>query len=134
MPDCIFCKIIRGELPSEKIYETDNILCFLDVNPLGKGHVLCIPKEHYENVFEMDGSLAAEIMKAGKKVAQMQKENLDADGVDFLQYNGRAGGQEVMHYHLHILPRYESDSVDAWPDTDYEKKDLAETAKTLKGE
>jgi histidine triad (HIT) family protein len=132
MPDCIFCKIIEGELPSEKIYETEEVYCFLDANPLGKGHTLCIPKKHHQNVFEMDADLAAKLIKASKKVAQMQKDNLGADGVDFLQYNGRAGGQEVMHYHMHILPRFEEDSVDAWPETAYKKESLEATAKKLR--
>lgn len=134
MPDCIFCKIVKGELPSEKVYETEKVVCFLDINPLGRGHTLVIPKKHYEDIFEMDEKTLSEIAKAAKRVAHMQKDNLDAHGVDLLQYNGKAGQQEVMHFHLHILPRYKGDTIDAWPRSNYQKEDLEKLAKKLRGQ
>lgn len=112
--DCIFCKIIKGEIPSEKIYEDDKVLAFLDIKPVHKGHVLVIPKEHYENLIETPDEIVSEIWKAAKKIGQAVKIAMEADGVNFGVNNGKAAGQEVFHMHIHIIPRFEGDELSNW--------------------
>ena len=109
MEGCIFCKIVRGEIPCFKILEDDRVLSFADVNPINAGHTLIIPKRHAENIWEIDGEDLAAIHLASLKIARAMKTSLDPDGIAFLQLNGRAVNQVVMHYHLHLIPRKSSD-------------------------
>lgn len=111
MEDCLFCKIIKGEIPSFKIYEDDNIFSFLDIKPVTKGHALVIPKKHSENIFEIDEDSLEKVILAGKHVSEMLKKSLNPDGIRLSQSNGKAAGQEIMHFHLHIIPRYENDEI-----------------------
>lgn len=105
MADCIFCKIVKGEIPSAKVYEDDTVFAFADINPLTDGHTLIIPKKHVENIWEMDEQDLLNVQRAAKKLAGAMKTALDVDGLAFLQLNGKAVNQIVMHYHLHLLPR-----------------------------
>ncbi len=109
MEDCIFCKIIKGEIPSFKVYENDDVFAFMDINPILSGHTLIIPKRHAENIWEIPGEDLAAIHSASKKIAAAMKETLNPDGIALLQLNGRAVNQVVMHYHLHLIPRSGSD-------------------------
>ena len=109
MEGCIFCKIVRGEIPCFKILEDDRVLSFADVNPINTGHTLIIPKRHAENIWEIDGEDLAAIHRASLKIAKAMKTSLNPDGIAFLQLNGRAVNQIVMHYHLHLIPRRSSD-------------------------
>jgi len=109
MEGCIFCKIVRGEIPCFKILEDDRVLSFADVNPINAGHTLIIPKRHAENIWEIDGEDLAAIHRASLKIAKAMKTSLNTDGIAFLQLNGRAVNQVVMHYHLHLIPRKSSD-------------------------
>ncbi|MBQ7615785.1 MAG: HIT family protein [Butyrivibrio sp.] len=109
MENCIFCKIANGEIPSNTIYEDDNFRVILDNGPATKGHALVLPKEHYANLFEIPEDVAAGAVKVAKKVAGTMKEKLSCDGLNLVQNNGEAAGQTVMHFHLHIIPRYEND-------------------------
>jgi len=106
MDNCVFCKIVKGEIPAEKIYEDDKVISFMDSFPRQEGHTLIIPKEHFENIFELPEDIASHVLKIGKLVASKIKEKLKCDGLNFVQSNGEAAGQVVMHYHMHILPRY----------------------------
>lgn len=109
--DCIFCKIIKGDIPSYTIYENDYIKCFLDVNPISKGHVLIIPKKHFKDAFDIEEKYLIEINKASKEVLNLLKEKLNPNGFKLVQNNGNI--QEVKHYHLHIIPNYnKNDKVD----------------------
>lgn len=109
--DCVFCKIIKGELPCYKVYEDDLVFAFLDINPVVEGHTLIIPKKHYENIFEIDQEVLQRIISVAKIIAQKMKENLEGvEGVNLFQSNGKVAEQVVMHSHLHLLPRRESDS------------------------
>jgi|SRR3989344_5592729 len=110
--DCIFCKIIKNEIPAAKVYEDDDVLAFLDVAPLTKGHCLVIPKTHYENIFDIDQAALQKVIIATQHVAEKIKNILQADGIRLSQSNGKAAGQEVMHFHLHIIPRYQDDGID----------------------
>ena len=109
MEGCIFCKIVRGDIPCFKIFEDDRVLSFADVNPINTGHTLVIPKRHAENIWEIDGEDLAAIHQASLKIARAMKTSLDPDGIAFLQLNGRAVNQVVMHYHLHLIPRKSND-------------------------
>ena len=109
MDGCIFCKIANGEIPSNTIYEDDAFRVILDNGPATKGHALVLPKAHYSNLFEMPQEAAADAMKVAKKVASLLKTKLNCDGLNLVQNNGETAGQTVMHFHLHVIPRYEND-------------------------
>ena len=105
MSDCIFCKIIKGEIPSYTIYEDELVKVFLDVNPVTNGHMLIIPKKHYENVFDIDTSIISHSVNLIRdKLYPIIKEKLKADGLTISQNNGY--GQEVKHYHIHLIQYY----------------------------
>lgn len=108
--DCIFCKIAGGEIPSTTLYEDDDFRVIFDISPASKGHVLILPKEHSDNVFDLPEETAAKIYVLAKKVAAAVKEALGCDGVNILQNNGEAAGQSVFHLHMHIIPRYKGDT------------------------
>lgn len=107
MEDCIFCKIIEGEIPCFKVYEDDNCLAFADINPIAEGHTLIIPKAHAENLWEISEDSLVSVHMASKKIIQGIKDALNPIGVAALQLNGRGVNQTVMHYHLHLIPRLE---------------------------
>lgn len=102
--DCVFCKIIKGEIPSLKIYEDDSVLAFLDINPDCDGHTLIIPKKHFKDLDDIDIDTLTKINLAAKKVKKLLEEKLNCDGISLLQNNGNV--QEVKHYHLHLKPQY----------------------------
>lgn len=106
--NCIFCKIIAGEIPSKTIYEDEEFKVFLDVNPASKGHILVIPKEHYADLYEIDEEVAGRAMKLVKKLAAHMKAVLNCDGLNLVQNNGVVAGQTVFHFHMHLIPRYEN--------------------------
>lgn len=106
--NCIFCKIIAGEIPSRTIYEDNDFKVILDVNPASKGHALILPKIHCADLYEIDGDLLAKAAKLAKKLAMHMSEVLDCDGLNLLQNNGEVAGQTVFHFHMHLIPRYKS--------------------------
>ena len=134
--DCIFCKIIAGELPSTKIYEDDDILAFLDIGPIVKGHVLVIPKKHSEMIIDTDPEVLAKIMVIAKKVAKAQFDGMGADGVNIMQANGKVAGQVVSHIHFHVVPRFKDDNVDFnWQAESYhDSEKMADYAEKIKVE
>ncbi|MBQ9135941.1 MAG: HIT family protein [Lachnospiraceae bacterium] len=107
--DCIFCKIANGEIPSKTLYEDENFRVILDLSPATKGHALILPKDHYDNLYELPEDTAAGVMKLAKKMAAVMTEKLQADGFNLVQNNGETAGQTVMHFHMHLIPRYEED-------------------------
>lgn len=109
MSDCIFCMIAKGEIPSNTIFENDNFRVILDNGPATRGHALVLPKNHYADLFEIPEDVVAEAAKVAKTVAGKMKEKLGCDGLNLVQNNGAIAGQTVMHFHLHIIPRYEDD-------------------------
>ena len=110
-PDCIFCKIIGGEIPCFKIYEDDDTLAFMDINPANEGHALVIPKEHSANVNAVSDEAIAATVVSAKKVAAAIDKTLNPDGLNLLQCNGPAAAQSVMHFHMHVLPRRDGDEL-----------------------
>ncbi len=107
--DCIFCKIAAGEIPSKTLYEDGQFRVILDLAPATKGHALVIPKEHYANIYEIPQETAAGVMKLAKTMAEKMTEKLGAVGFNLLQNNGEVAGQSVMHFHMHLIPRYNGD-------------------------
>jgi histidine triad (HIT) family protein len=130
MEGCIFCKIVRGEIPCFKIFEDDRVLSFADVNPINTGHTLIIPKRHAENIWEIDGRDLAAIHQASLKIAGAMKTALNADGIAILQLNGRAVNQIVMHYHLHLIPRQSNDPKLTMTEWELIPGDMAAIGKT----
>ena len=105
MEDCIFCKIIKGEIPAFKVYEDDKVFAFEDINPISKGHTLVIPKAHAQNLWEIPEEDLAAVHGASKKIITAINQVLNPSGVACLQLNGSGANQVVMHYHLHLIPR-----------------------------
>lgn len=109
--DCVFCAIAEGEIPSFKLYEDDQVLAYLDINPFSKGHTLVIPKVHSTGLLDTDDRVLAEIVGKVKKVAAHVVSTLGAGGFNVLQNNGEAAGQTVRHVHFHIIPRWNGDPL-----------------------
>lgn len=112
--NCIFCKIIKGELPSHKIHEDENTLAFLDISPVNIGHTLVIPKAHYKNIFETPEEIMVDLMKTVHKLSKAIKTALNADGINVTMNNDPAAGQVVFHSHIHIIPRITDDGFPLW--------------------
>lgn len=109
--NCIFCKIIAGEIPSHTLYEDEQFKVILDVGPATKGHALILPKDHYANLYELPEETAADAMKLAKKMMITMTEKLKCDGFNVIQNNGEVAGQTVFHFHMHLIPRYQGDQV-----------------------
>ncbi len=111
MDNCIFCKIANGEIPSATLYEDDDFRVILDVNPAAKGHALILPKAHAANILEIPEETLEKAAVLAKKAAAKLMDGLQCDGMNVLQNNGTAAGQTVYHFHIHLIPRYESDGM-----------------------
>ena len=109
--DCIFCKIVSNEIPSEQVYEDDRVFAFMDINPLNDGHLLIIPKVHAATIHEIDEADFLAVMSATHKLAAAVKKSLNPDGINLLQLNGKAANQVVPHLHVHIVPRWSGDGL-----------------------
>lgn len=111
MTDCIFCKIIEGQIPSAKVYEDEDVYAFLDITQVTPGHTLVIPKTHVANIFEYDEDLATKVMTKLPKISRAVRRAFpDMLGLNILNNNGQAAGQTVFHSHIHLIPRYQGDS------------------------
>lgn len=111
MSDCIFCKIINREVPADIIYENDLVLAFLDINPASLGHTLVISKKHFENIYDIPEDYLKEIVVVSKKIVLMYKEIFKIENVQLINNAGKYAQQEVMHFHLHIIPRAQGDGI-----------------------
>lgn len=107
MSDCIFCQIVAGEIPSARIYEDDQVLAFLDITQVTKGHTLIIPKQHSRNLLEMDPATAGHLFSLVPKIAHHLTKTLGASGLNLVNNNEEAAGQTVFHTHIHLLPRFD---------------------------
>ncbi|MHA1458700.1 MAG: HIT family protein [Promethearchaeota archaeon] len=107
--DCIFCKIIAKEIPSKILYENNNTIAFLDIFPISQGHTIVIPKKHFANLETIPVNELYDVMKTVKISSNLIYKNLDIDGYNILQNNFKAAGQEVNHFHIHIIPRSGAD-------------------------
>lgn len=109
MSDCIFCQIVAGQIPSSKVYEDEEVLAFLDITQVTKGHTLVVPKKHYRNMLEMDDEAASTLFARIPKIAQQLQEKLGAKGMNIINNNEKAAGQTVFHTHVHLLPRFDAE-------------------------
>jgi histidine triad (HIT) family protein len=109
--DCIFCKIVSGEIPSVKVYEDDRVLAFMDINPLNDGHLLIIPKAHAATIHEIAEADFLAVMSATHRLASAVNKALSPEGMNLLQLNGKAANQVVPHLHVHIVPRWSGDGL-----------------------
>lgn len=109
--DCIFCKLANGVIPTNSLYEDDVVKVIFDAGPASLGHVLILPKEHFDNVYALDDDTAAHVFQVAVKVAKALKEGLNLEGLNIVQNNGEIAGQTVFHFHMHIIPRYKGDTV-----------------------
>jgi histidine triad (HIT) family protein len=124
MEDCIFCKIVKGEIPSSRVYEDEKTLAFLDIAPVQKGHTLVITKNHYETIADIPEEELKELITAVKKVSKAVKKGANADGFVVSMNNGKASGQEVPHAHFHIIPRFNQDGLKPWPKVEYKGDEI----------
>jgi len=113
--DCIFCKLANGDIPTNALYEDDIVKAIFDLSPASMGHIIILPKEHFDDLYSIDEETAVHVFKVATKLAKAIKESLNCDGMNILQNNGEIAGQTVFHFHMHIIPRYVGDHVKfAW--------------------
>jgi histidine triad (HIT) family protein len=109
--DCLFCKIVKNEIPSKRIYKDTDTIAILDINPASHGHTLVIPKKHFSTIYDIDDHNLASLIKTAKIMASRMKNKLNAEGVNILQNNGRHAGQMIDHIYFHVIPRYTNDNI-----------------------
>ncbi|MBQ7679480.1 MAG: HIT family protein [Butyrivibrio sp.] len=130
--ECIFCKLANGEIPTNSIYEDEKFNVILDAGPATKGHCLILPKDHAQDLYDLPEETAAEAMKLAKRLAGRLRERLNCDGLNVVQNNGATAGQTVLHYHLHLIPRYENDGQHIlWQPTKPAPEELTALCKQL---
>lgn len=122
MASCIFCKIAEGEVKSWTVYEDELVKAFFDINPASEGHTLIIPKKHYDNIYEIPENVLERIIIVVKKLAIVYKKALDVKAVNILHASGKDAQQDVFHFHIHLVPRYENDKLNLWYQTQSEVK------------
>ncbi len=133
MDSCIFCKIIKGDIPSSTIYEDENVKVIMDIAPSAKGHAILLVKQHVANIFELDAELAAKVFSVVPKVAAAIKAELGCDGMNILQNNGEEAGQTVFHLHIHFIPRWKDDAINIkWTPLSYADGEAAALAEAIK--
>jgi len=133
-PDCIFCKIVAGELPAMIVDEDERTIAFMDIAPATRGHALVIPRAHSTDLLDISEADLSAVALASRRLAARAKERLGADGVNLLNSCGRAAWQTVFHFHVHVVPRYESDPLRLpWVPSEGDQAQIASTAQELSG-
>jgi histidine triad (HIT) family protein len=133
MTDCIFCKIISGEIPSSKVYEDEKTIAFMDAGQVNPGHVIVAVKTHVQNIYGLHTDLAAAVFQAAAKIAKAVKTSMQPTGMTLLQANEKEGWQTVEHFHIHVLPRHPEDGVAlTWPAKHPPKDELDRLAEKVK--
>jgi histidine triad (HIT) family protein len=132
--DCIFCRIVGGEIPCTKVHEDDKVLAFMDISPLNRGHLLVIPKEHFENIVEIDSELYGHLASVAADIAKAVHAAVAPDGMNVLQLNGKAANQVVPHLHIHLVPRWHADglTISAWEPVPGDASEIASTAEEIR--
>jgi histidine triad (HIT) family protein len=132
MEQCLFCKIAAGEVPANIVYNSNDVMAFLDIRPANPGHVLVIPKQHFETLSNIPEELNSVLLQVVKIIAQAQIEVLGAQGVNVLQNNGELAGQAVPHVHIHVIPRFKDDKIIFnWHSIELKPAQFAEIQKRL---
>ena len=133
-PDCLFCKIVAGDLPATRVDEDERTVAFMDINPATRGHLLVVPREHSEDLFEIDAEDLSACAVAAQRLAGRVRERLGADGVNLLNCAGQAAWQTVFHFHVHVIPRYQADPLRLpWNPTPGDRDEIAAAAQELSG-
>jgi histidine triad (HIT) family protein len=133
-PDCLFCKIVAGELPATIVAEDERTIAFMDINPATRGHALVIPRAHARDLCAVDPEDLQAVALATQRLATRARDNLGADGVNLLNSNGRAAWQTVFHFHVHVIPRYEGDPLRLpWVHAPGDMDEIAAAAAQLAG-
>lgn len=132
--NCIFCKIVTGTIPANKVYEDDETLAFLDIHPNNPGHTLVIPKDHFENIYGTPSETLCRMIMTTQKIAVAAKNGVDSDGINIAMNNESAAGQEVMHAHIHVIPRFNEDGYKHWGHKPYKEGEMESTAEKIKKE
>jgi len=130
--DCIFCKIIEGELPSYKVYEDKRVLAFLDINPVNKGHVLVVPKEHFNKFTDAPKDLLKDMISVIQNISLGVMDAVGAEGFNLGINNGAVAGQIVHHLHFHIMPRFENDGLNLWTGKTLTEEEMKRTAENIR--
>ena len=134
-PECLFCRIIAGELSSTRVDEDERTIAFMDINPATRGHVLVVPREHSRDLLAIGDEDLAAVGRMGRKVAQRQKDRLGADGVNLLNSCGKPAWQTVFHFHLHVIPRYAGDPLRLpWEPAPGDRDEISAAARELTGD
>ena len=131
-PNCIFCKIVAGQIPSTKVYEDEKVLAFLDIAPVNVGHTLVIPKKHYANLEDVPEAELCEVMKVVKKVGLALKKGLGVTGYNISENNDPIAGQIVAHLHFHVIPRVQGDNLHLWPQRQFDVDQIQAAAEKLR--
>lgn len=133
MENCVFCRIVSGELPASRVYEDENTLVIMDIQSVNPGHMLVLVKPHRANVYALEDELAGAAMRTAARMARAVKKAFGCEGVTLLQANEPAGAQTVFHFHIHVLPRWEGDGMAiAWPAKNPPREALEEMAIRLR--
>jgi histidine triad (HIT) family protein len=131
-PDCLFCRIVAGELSATRVDEDEQTIAFMDINPATRGHVLVVPREHSTDLLSVGDEDLAAVARMGRRIAGRQTERLGADGVNLLNSCGRAAWQTVFHFHLHVIPRYGGDPLRLpWEPGPGDREEIAAAAEAL---
>ena len=131
--DCIFCKLANGDIPTNSIYEDEVVKVIFDASPAAPGHILILPKNHYDDIYSMDDETAAHVFKVAVKLSKAYRKALDFDGLNIVQNNGEAAGQTVFHFHMHLVPRYIKDNVTmTWIPGKADTEELSTLSKALR--
>jgi len=129
MSDCVFCRIVAGQIPSTRVFEDEHALAFMDLGQVNPGHVLVAVKKHAANVFELEDAQAEAVGRAIVRISKALKKAFEPEGLSVYQANGKAAGQTVFHYHVHLLPRHAGDGMElVWPVKNPPREKLEEYA------
>ncbi|HTU80091.1 MAG TPA: HIT family protein [Solirubrobacteraceae bacterium] len=133
-PDCIFCKIVAGELPARIVDEDERTVAFMDISPATRGHALVVPRAHSPDLLSAEPEDVSAVAFAAQRLAARAKERLGADGVNLLSSSGRAAWQTVFHFHVHVIPRYDGDPLRLpWVPAEGDREQIALAAQELSG-
>lgn len=130
--DCVFCKIVKGDIPSFKVYEDEHTLVFMDIAKDVDGHMVAIPKKHVKCILDCDAETLGYLMATVKRVSDHCIDDCGYDGVNLLNASDESAGQSVPHFHIHIIPRKSGDGIDAWPKFDGAKYEIEELFNKLR--
>jgi histidine triad (HIT) family protein len=133
MTDCVFCKIVAGQIPSTRVFEDEHTVAFMDIGQVNPGHVLVAVKKHADNLYALDDAQAAAVARTSARVARAIRDAFKPEGLSVYQANGKAAGQTVFHYHVHLLPRHAGDGMElTWPVKNPPRETLAGYAEKIR--